>query len=490
MKINHLHIDDWYILKDFDISFDKGISVLIGENGSGKSSVIEAIMLIFGHLYKYYIDGDKTASFISGYSINFDSYISNVEKSYNVEIKSISYQDENEEDGNFKHSLKIDGKLYSLKEADVFLKDIGGFSSLLPENVIVYYSGVTNRLRELGDYFEEKYRKKVTRTNNDYSLNPIKLPFNIPFLYSKPEHLATILLCSIISEESFHSNFSDNYLGKIDKATIYIAINLKKPSWGNTDAASFWGAHDGIIKEFLILLQAYSDESVFRETHISFSYNSIFPIIDMLTQIGIEQNRAKFLFRMLNLLDYNELLESVTLEWEDKSENQISFDRISEGQKQIASTIGLISICENSNNLILLDEPDTFLHPKWQIDFIKQLENLSSNQIILTTHSLNMLNQANNDISDLLLFNKGKIDESVSKENFGKTIAYINYNLMGIEERPKSIQDQLDDLFIYIEDEDIDQAAILYANLIAAIGEDDSDLRKAKIELDFLKSIK
>lgn len=489
MKINHLHIDDWYILKDFDISFDKDISVLIGENGSGKSSVIEAIMLIFGHLYKYYIDGDKTASFISGYTINFDSYISSVKKLYNVEIRSIAYQDENEEDGNFKHSLKIDGKPYSLKEADLFLKDIGGFSSLLPENIIVYYSGITERLRELSEYFEEKYRKKVTRSNNEYSLNPLKLPPDIPFLYSRSEHLATILLCSIISEESFHSYFTDNYLNGIDKASINIAINLKKPSWGNGDTTSFWGAHDGIIKQFLMLLHAYSDDAVFEDTHIKLSYSSVFPIIDILVQIK-KNNKEKFLFRMLNLIDYNDLLESITLEWDDGLQNHISFDRISEGQKQITSTLGLISICENSNSLILLDEPDTFLHPKWQIEFINKLEEFSSNQIILTTHSLNMLNHANSSISDLLLSSKGKIDTNVPKENFGKTIAYINYNLMGIEERPEYIQEQLNNLFRYLENEDIDKASTIYTELTSAVGEDDYDLQKARIELEFLKSMK
>ena len=69
MRLKSLHIKDYGILKDFDIDFQNNLSVLIGENGSGKSSIIECIAYIFGHLHKYFVLGDKTAEFIDGYQI-------------------------------------------------------------------------------------------------------------------------------------------------------------------------------------------------------------------------------------------------------------------------------------------------------------------------------------------------------------------------------------------------------------------------------------
>ena len=57
-QIHSLWVKDFYKLKNFHIQFNSNISVLIGENGSGKSTVIECIADIFGHLYKYFVLGD------------------------------------------------------------------------------------------------------------------------------------------------------------------------------------------------------------------------------------------------------------------------------------------------------------------------------------------------------------------------------------------------------------------------------------------------
>ena len=201
MKINYIKIDNWYILKDFEIDLKKNISVLIGENGSGKSSLIELIALIFGHLRKYFIDGDKSAEFIVGYTINFESSVvkdGQVYK-YEVEIQSIGYQEDLDGRGIFNYRLKIDGKTLDLKQANARLKDIGGFTQLLPEEIVIYYSGYTDRLYSLSNYFEAKYRKQVTKIDNQYTLKPLSLPEKIPFFYSKPNSLSIIFLSLLSS---------------------------------------------------------------------------------------------------------------------------------------------------------------------------------------------------------------------------------------------------------------------------------------------------
>ena len=70
MRLKSLYIRDYKILQDFSIDFTSNLSVLIGENGSGKSSIIECLAYIFGHLHKYFVLDDKTAEFIDGYKIN------------------------------------------------------------------------------------------------------------------------------------------------------------------------------------------------------------------------------------------------------------------------------------------------------------------------------------------------------------------------------------------------------------------------------------
>ena len=51
MQINSLYINDYKLLKDFTIKFSKDVSILIGINGSGKSSILECVAQIFSDAY-------------------------------------------------------------------------------------------------------------------------------------------------------------------------------------------------------------------------------------------------------------------------------------------------------------------------------------------------------------------------------------------------------------------------------------------------------
>lgn len=54
MKLKSLWIQEYKNLKDFSLDFEKGnnLSILIGNNGSGKSNVLEAISGIFAEAYR------------------------------------------------------------------------------------------------------------------------------------------------------------------------------------------------------------------------------------------------------------------------------------------------------------------------------------------------------------------------------------------------------------------------------------------------------
>ena len=55
MKLKKLYIDGFKNLNNFSLDFTnrEAITILIGNNGSGKSNVIEAISAIFADLYNY-----------------------------------------------------------------------------------------------------------------------------------------------------------------------------------------------------------------------------------------------------------------------------------------------------------------------------------------------------------------------------------------------------------------------------------------------------
>lgn len=442
MKINSLKIKDFCILKDFEINFENDLSVLIGENGSGKSSVLEVIALIFGHLHKYFVLNDKKSEFIDGYCINFTSIIGNTEENNNyvVEIESISHQDENEDTGIFNHRISINGNELTIRQANAMFKEVGGFKVLLPSSIVLYYAGITQRLEKLGKHFEDKYWDKSITSNNTLTNDILNLPKFRPFFYLKREHLSNILLCLMVSENPIAKNICS--IIDINNLENYIDIYLKKPAWAKKDvtSVSFWGAKAGSSKDFLSILSTNSYENLFDENEVKITYVSALNVKDMLGYFDVE-NREAFLFKALDILMTDGLLDYVDLSWKNSKNEIITIDRLSEGEKQMILTSGLVALWSEENSLLLFDEPDTFLHPKWQAEFIPRLsENLKGNQAIVTTHSPLSLSALKD--GELIVMKNGK-SLSYSDPIYGKDTNTLLSLAMGASIRDKRVEQMI-----------------------------------------------
>lgn len=79
----------------------------------------------------------------------------------------------------------------------------------------------------------------------------------------------------------------------------------------------------------------------------------------------------------------------------DKDES-FPFDSLSSGQKEIISTIFLIwKKTRNHPSIVLIDEPELHLNAEWQREFIHQLKELAPwNQYIMATHSPHIFESA------------------------------------------------------------------------------------------------
>jgi translation initiation factor RLI1 len=115
--------------------------------------------------------------------------------------------------------------------------------------------------------------------------------------------------------------------------------------------------------------------------------------------INIDKFRNKFkhlsaeqLFKQFDNLKILSMLESITvpLILENKRASDIS--ELSDGQLQSVYIYAISELFKDSNCLTLMDEPDSFLHPEWQFDFLKQIDEISddakkTNHILLSSHS-------------------------------------------------------------------------------------------------------
>ncbi|MBP5684490.1 MAG: AAA family ATPase, partial [Bacilli bacterium] len=194
MRIKSLKVEDFFILKNFKIDFNNNFSVIIGENGSGKSTVLELIADIFGHLHKFFILNDKTAEFVENYEIVYD--FEKDDESYTIEIHSRQYVDNRS--CTFVPQILVNGEELSIAQIE---RQYGGMETFLPSKTILGYAGISDHLKLLSQHFEEKYKNEIIKADNQYSLSPLNLPKNRPFIYIRPEHLSMLIVSLFISDD-------------------------------------------------------------------------------------------------------------------------------------------------------------------------------------------------------------------------------------------------------------------------------------------------
>ena len=80
-----------------------------------------------------------------------------------------------------------------------------------------------------------------------------------------------------------------------------------------------------------------------------------------------------------------------------------------------------------NNSLILIDEPDTSLHPNWQMKYVHNLKNLfkgwNSSHFIMATHSHFIISDLENDSSEIIGI-KGQVPNIKVKAFNTKTYGY------------------------------------------------------------------
>lgn len=442
MRLKTLYIKDYNILQNFSIDFTSNLSVFIGENGSGKSSIIECLAYIFGHLHKYFILNDKTAEFIDSYKINYaiDGLDIYIESRY-VESES----------NTFNPIIKINGNEISTSQ----LKNAYADFSFLPTKIVLSYSGITERLKLLNNHFENKFIKKIIRKDNPFSLNPLILPPDNPFVYIKKEYVSFILLALFVLNTDDANEFLKT-LG-IDINGCITTITLKKPYWAKSNkkpkgGTNIWGITGKIAQDLLegldaIAIRSSNYEQKEKQDKIEYELYGSIMVQDLFSSYyNLDSSQV---VSFLDTLLCDDLLEAVNITWN----KNFSVDKLSEGEKQMILSIGLSLVLNKKNILFLLDEPDVSLHPKWQQEFISNFrKGLNDDSMaVITTHSPSIASDLND--HSLCLIRKGKMITK-SFKYYGKSVNDILCDYFGLDStRNKDVANRLEKLWTMVHND-------------------------------------
>lgn len=365
MRLKKIYINGYKNLIDTSIEFntDENLIAIIGNNGTGKSNLIEALIHIF--LGLYYL---KPPEF--KYQIEYDAH-----------GKSVSINNMKHDDGY--PTINIDRMEISMYRFKDWIRQ-PELNPPFPANVFCYYSGTCDRTKTLIKKYNISYKAKLRRQTANLERQ---------FVFSDIEHAEWCLLGLFAHR---HRNILDMLsLGKFDE--FQITINPPESFSKEKDEPIFWGT-DGAIQDFISVLDNNTSESYLPyERNLAKSDNIVRTYVfenEELENVGRALEKRKTnLYSMLQALNgKNMLTETKLIVINKTSAANYPTDDLSEGEKQLLSVIGGLKLLEQNECLVLLDEPDTHLNPNWSWEYDSLLnyaikdEQSSTSTVLLATH--------------------------------------------------------------------------------------------------------
>ena len=170
--------------------------------------------------------------------------------------------------------------------------------------------------------------------------------------------------------------------------------------------------------------------------------------------------------------------------FENSAGEEFNINDLSSGEKQLFLRTLSIKMLEPKNSIILIDEPELSLHPKWQQRIIEVYKKIGeNNQIIIATHSPHILGSVSNEnIFILYRDEKGKIEAKTGDElysSYGQPVDRVLKDIMGLESvRTPKIEKDLEELRKLVDEDKYATKEFKekYNEFLEILGNTDEDL--------------
>lgn len=387
MRLDKVYIDGFKNLRQLEVDFDerKLTTVLIGQNGAGKSNLIEAIAQVFRWVdlrrneprFQYRVD----------YRIQPLGKV--VPQPPRVTLSNMPGEP----------AIRVDGKEVKRTEFEKRRQE------WFPDLVFGYYSGGSRRLESLFDSHQRRYYDDIKREADKakvakalearrlFYCRPIHGVLALMALFAFPAPKVTDELASRLGITGFHS----------------LLALFRRPSWytGPKDqgAEDLWGAKGpaGLaarrFKELALhpfALEGNAIDDYRDKTQAEPQFAAFLPSHDRLKALAQQFKNEREMFFALEAMDISDLIREMFV-WvtrDNDTSGDVGFADLSDGERQLLMVLGLIRVSRGKRALFLLDEPDTHLNPHWQHSYLKLVEDwtdIASDadkcHIVLTSHN-------------------------------------------------------------------------------------------------------
>ena len=186
----------------------------------------------------------------------------------------------------------------------------------------------------------------------------------------------------------------------------------------------------------------------------------------------------------------------------NSSGDEFDINELSSGEKQLFLRTLAIKMLNPENSIILIDEPELSLHPKWQQRIVDVYRKIGkNNQIIIATHSPHILGSVRKE--NIMLLDKNDEGKIVIKtgdelyDSYGQPTERILEDIMGLKTtRNQEIFDKLEKIREMVNEDkyETDNFKKEYGDLKEILGTMDEDVMLIDMEIQIrrkgLKNVK
>ena len=437
MQLKHLHVRHFRNLRDVALDFSTHLPLaagaaadaqpkpirshaLIGQNGTGKSNLIEALITIFRD-----IDLDREAALDYALEYGIRGHVVRVEADRTKQRRPFVW---------------VDGKAESQGH---LLKN----RELLPSHIFAYYSGRNERIEALFQEHQRRFNRRQEIVAEEVLPSELLRSFTGSesdirameeakkreasrlqhlgddrlrrLFYCRGGHSQLVLLACLLSDDPVFQKVMNNlHIESLESALFVLKEphNLReKRRSGRFDENElsegdprFWYARGNVVSEFLDKLWQVAWAPIEQEATKQIDFRGrtekqkqlylYVPSHDKLKQLGELVGGTDSFFRYAEGAYIGDLIDEVriTVKKRDEHGGKVSFTQLSEGELQILTVLGLMRVTREAHCLFLLDEPDTHLNPIWKLRYFDDIEGVLSagdgalaqgeSQILITTH--------------------------------------------------------------------------------------------------------
>lgn len=391
MRLDKVYIDGFKNLKQLAVDFDedKLTTVVIGQNGAGKSNLIEAITQVFR-----WVDlrrNEPRFAYRVTYRIRPRGQSGEPSSAVQVTLSNVEGEP----------TVRIDGKSVTRAEFE------RNKTQWFPDLVFGYYSGGSRRLEALFDGHQRKYYEVISRERDEevcaqalakrrlFYCRPIHGVLALLALFAFPDPAVNKALSERLGITGFHSLlalFREPWFSLNKKASEREPSNF----WGAEGPAGRTARQLGGMAFHPIALRGNAIDDYRDKQQTESQYANFLPSLQQLQLFAESFSSEREMFYALEAMDISDLIREMQV-WvtrDDDGSGDVGFADLSDGERQLLMVMGLIRMSRGKRALFLLDEPDTHLNPHWQhsyLELINEWTGIAADadqcQIILTSHN-------------------------------------------------------------------------------------------------------